>query len=153
MYVIDLTAQALLDVIPFVGSSAILINPAGTRAYVASPFGMSVIDTSTNTVVAQIPIVGAGQIAAAMNSTGTRLYVNNSGTILVIDTATNTVVGNPITVGVGPSGIAVTPAGTRLLVTTQTSDTASLVDVGTASVIATVSLPAESLPGGLAVPR
>lgn len=149
---IDLTAQALLDVIPFVGSSDIAINPAGTRAYVASQFGISVIDTSTNTEVAQIPIVG-GQVAVAMNSTGTRLYVDNSGAILVIDTATNTVVGNPITVGVGPSGIAVTPAGTRLLVTTQTNDTASLVDVGTASVIATVSLPAGSLPGGLAVPR
>jgi len=62
-------------------------------AYIANfdSGNVSVIDTSTNKVVATIP-VGAVPYYVAVNSTGTRAYVNCSGSICVIDTSTNSVI-------------------------------------------------------------
>jgi YVTN family beta-propeller protein len=62
-------------------------------AYIAN-FGsgdVSVIDTSTNKVVATIP-VGGTPYYVAVNSTGTRAYVNCNGSICVIDTNINSVI-------------------------------------------------------------
>jgi uncharacterized repeat protein (TIGR01451 family) len=69
-----------------------------------------VIDTSTNTVVATIP-VGAVPQGIAITPDGTRAYVANinSNNVSVIDTSTNTVVAT-IPVGVNPVGVAITPA-------------------------------------------
>ena len=91
--------------------AGLVVNPAGTRAYVAnnSSGTVSVIDTATNTVTATVT-VGSFPIGVAVNPAGTRVYVANLlGTASVIDTATNTVIAT-VTVGLGASGVAVNPA-------------------------------------------
>jgi YVTN family beta-propeller protein len=123
-----------------------------TRAYVANADSdsVSVIDTTTNTVIATIA-VGDAPLAVAVNPAGTRAYVVNgsgSGSVSVIDTATNTVIAT-IAVGKSPMGVAINPAGTRAYVTNQNSDSVSVIDTTTNSVIATIAVGAG--PTGVAV--
>src|SRR6266404_279029 len=84
-------------------------SPCAVRAYIpnSSSNNVSVIDTSTNTVVATVS-VGANPQGVAVNPAGTRAYITNgtSDTVSVIDTATNTVV-TTIPVGDSPQGVAV----------------------------------------------
>ena len=97
---------------------------------------MSVIDTTTNQVVATIP-VGDNPRAVAVTPDSTRAYVANAGsqagldTVSVIDTNTNTAIGSPITVGDNPQGIAITPNGLRAYVANTNDDTVSVIDTGT----------------------
>jgi YVTN family beta-propeller protein len=103
----------------FLDPLGIAITPDGTRAYVTNEgsASVSVIDTTTNTVVATIPVFpGQVPIGVAIAPDGTRAYVaNNFGGVSVIDTATNTVVATvPF---VGGLAVAITPDGTRAYVT------------------------------------
>lgn len=90
---------------------AVRFHPTGTRAYVSGPTGsgdvVSVIDTSTYTVIAKIP-VGFSPRSMIVTPSGRHLFVANYGgdTITQIDTATNKVVRN-ITVGKKPHGFQV----------------------------------------------
>lgn len=72
------------------------MNPAGTRAYVANEnsANVSVIDTTTNSVVATVA-VGGNPAGVGVHPAGTRAYVANRvpNTVSVIDTATNALVG------------------------------------------------------------
>jgi len=106
----------------------------------------SVIDTSTNTVVATIP-VGANPAGVAITPDGTRAYVaNSSGTVSVIDTSTNTVVAT-IPVTVGAQLVAITPDGTRAYV--ANNGTVSVIDTSTNTVVATI--PVGAAPIGVAI--
>lgn len=124
-----------------------VVNSAGTRLYVESENGsISVIDTTTNTVVATIP--GGGYFGLAINPAGTRLYAVNwlsgncclPGIVNVIDTATNTVIGSPITVGVEPQSIAVDPTGTNAYVVNSADGTISVIDTATNTVASTIQV-------------
>ena len=104
-----------------------------------STTSVSVIDTSTNTVIATVG-VGHGPLGVAITPDGSRAYVANVGSssISVINTGTNTVIA---TVGTfQPVGVAITPDGTRAYVTNSsaTSGTVSVIDTATDTVIATV---------------
>ncbi len=73
-------------------------SPCAVRAYISNSDSnnVSAIDTSTNTVVATVPIGGSPR-GVAVNSSGTSVYIaaitnSGSGIVSVIDTATNTVV-------------------------------------------------------------
>ncbi|MEK7854909.1 MAG: hypothetical protein AAB288_02380, partial [Acidobacteriota bacterium] len=118
-----------------VGTSA-----AQSRAYVTNIAAdtVSVIDTTTNTEIAVIP-VGSRPIAVAILPDGTRAYVanQNSANVSVINTATNLVVAT-IPVGLGPSGIAASPNAPRVYVTNQGDDNVSVINTLTNTVIATV---------------
>src|SRR6476620_9675711 len=85
------------------------ITHAQVRAYVTNFCNgtVSVIETSTNTVIATIP-VGSTPDTPALTPDGSRLYVSNrgDGTVAVVDTATNTVV-STIPVAPFPSGLAI----------------------------------------------
>ncbi len=113
---------------------------AGPFAYITNGTSnnVSVIDTSSNTVVATIP-VGTFPVGVAVNPAGTRVYVANfsSNNVSVIDTSTNTVVAT-VTVGTNPYGAAVNPAGTRVYVANFSSNNVSVIDTGTNTVVATV---------------
>ncbi|PJW19680.1 hypothetical protein CV632_15060 [Geobacillus thermodenitrificans] len=69
---------------------------------------VSVIDTSTNTVIATIPVASPHDID--LTPDGTHAYVTNTttNTVSVLNTATNTVI-TTIPVGNAPHGIAITP--------------------------------------------
>ncbi|QJC50802.1 DUF11 domain-containing protein [Paenibacillus albicereus] len=101
---------------------------------------VSVIDQTTNTVVATIPGFSTPQQLDATPD-GTRVYVANlaNATVSVIDTAANAIVGT-IAVGGGPNGIVVDRTGTRGYVTNSTDGTVSVLDLTNDTVIATVGV-------------
>jgi YVTN family beta-propeller protein len=92
--VISTATNTLTATIPVTGSPGQLaVSPDGTRLYVARPgFGnVTVIDTSSNTIIAGI--LGAGTTDLTVSPDGTRLYIVNSGQdAVLVNTAANTVV-------------------------------------------------------------
>jgi len=144
--VIDTVGLTLLSPDITVGSGprgVALINttPATSRAYVANSDGtLSVIDLTTNSVVASVPLGGGGgswgvAVIPALN----RVYVANSfgNTLTVVDTTTNTVVTN-VAVGAGPRGVAVDPSGSRVYVANAGDNTVSVIDAGSNLVLTTI---------------
>ena len=112
---------------------------------------VSVIDTSSNSVVASVT-VGAGiSWGLAITPDGTRAYVAtgvligsgaNNGVVSVIDTSSNTVIAK---VGVAdPIGLAVTPDGTRVYVANDFNfsgaSSVSVIDTSSNTVVATVGV-------------
>jgi YVTN family beta-propeller protein len=96
----------------FVGGTPfqVAITPDGSRAYVPNESSVSVINTSTNTVVATVADGGTAPFGVAITPDGTRAYVTNiaSNSVSVIDTSTNTVVAT-VPVATFPIGVAITP--------------------------------------------
>ena len=95
---------------------AVVLLGLGIAPAQAAPFAyitnngsnnVSVIDTSTNTVIATVP-VGSLPFGVAVHPAGTRVYVTNisSNNVSVIDTVTNTVVAT-VPLGAEPRGVAV----------------------------------------------
>ena len=123
---------------------------------------VSVIDTSSNTVVANVGLAGLPW-GIAVTPDGKRVYVANSvptltggnARVSVIDTSSNAVVAN-VAVGAGVSwGLAITPDGTRAYVATgvligsgANNGVVSVIDTSSNTVIATVGV---ADPLGLAV--
>lgn len=137
---------------PFTDPGANTPPPAtSSRAYItnAASDTVSVIDTTSNTVVATVP-VGDGPYGVAVNPAGTRAYVTNanSNNVSVLDTATNTVIAT-VPVGFSPYGVALNPYGTRAYVTNGGSNSVSVIDTASNTVVATV--PVGNGPLGVAV--
>lgn len=154
--------RTLLKIVLVFGAAAISMCPAHaqTVAYVANAVSnsVSVIDTSSNTVIATIPTGTAPGSVAALPD-GSRVYVSvsgnqpNGGFVTVIDTATNTIVGN-IPVTGDPGSLAVTPDGQRLYVTTsvQFFSPGDVIVIDTATNTVTGSpITVRPAPGGLAI--
>jgi YVTN family beta-propeller protein len=120
-----------------------------TQAYVTNinSNSVSVIDISTNTVIATIPVSGNPNVDA-VTPDGTKVYVAaGAGGISVIDTSSNTVV-TTISDN-GASAVAITPNGTRAYVTNESANSVSVIDTSTNTVIATI--PVGVNPFGVAI--
>jgi len=101
---------------------------------------VSVIDISTNSVVATIPVAGAYADTAAISPNGALVYVvSESGTVSVIDTSSNTVV-STIGVGAQPYFAAFSPDGSRAYVTNHGSNTVSIIDTASDSVLTNINV-------------
>jgi YVTN family beta-propeller protein len=117
---------------------------------------VSVIDTTTDAVIATIP-VGLGPFGVAVSSDG-KVYITTppSNTVSVIDTATNTLtatipVGLPQNCGLTcpHTAVAVSPDGGKVYVTNGfLANTVSVIDTATNTVTATIPSPS---PLGVAV--
>jgi YVTN family beta-propeller protein len=113
---------------------------------------VSVINTTSNTVTATIP-VGLEPWGVAVSPDGSKVYITNEnsnfvpGTVSVIDTATNMVTAT-IPVGQAPEGIAVTPDGRKVYVANISSNTVSVIDTATNTV--TAAIPVSNFPIGVA---
>ena len=116
---------------------------AGPKAYVGNftDNTVSVIDTSTGSAIATIP-VAAGPHGMAISQDGSTVYVagDGSSSLNVIDTATDRVT-KTIDVGKKPNGITLTPDGKLLLVTLYGEDRIALVDTATNDVVGTIPVP------------
>lgn len=151
--VIDTDSKVVTATIP-VGDhpEGIVVTPDGHRAYVANNVSnnVSVIDTASNVVSATIP-VGAGPIGMSVTPDGRRVYVANNGrdNVSVIDTTSNKIIAT-IPVGYGPQELAVTPDGGRVYVANW-GNSVSVIDAGSNTVTATISLSLGTAPGGVAV--
>ena len=114
---------------------------------------VSVIDTTTNTVVATIP-VGQTPFGVAVDSQTvlTFVYITNAGptsnSVSVIDVNTNTVIAT-IPVGTRPVGVAVTPDKSFVYVANLDSNDVSVIDTSSNTVIATI--PVAIQPHGIVV--
>jgi YVTN family beta-propeller protein len=106
----------------------VVVNADATRVYVSSwgapapyPNLVSVIDTASRTVVAQIPLPSMFPAGLALTPDGARLFVTHSvasgPTLVAIETATNTVVAQ-LSAGRVNAGIVVHPNGTKLYIAT-----------------------------------
>ncbi len=125
----------------FIAAFAFSTLHAQTRAYVTSinTNTVSVIDTSTNSVAATIP-VGSGPAGVVVSPDGTTAYVSNSndGTLSVIDTATNSVTAT-ISTGGTPGFSAISPDGKTLFVPNNNGGVV-VVDTASKSVTTTVGV-------------
>ena len=116
---------------------------AQTVAYVTNAFDntVSVINTSTNTVTATIP-VGFFPLGVVISPDGARAYVTNAGDcdISVIDTASNTAIA---TVGLGdtePGFPAITPDGKSLYIPDVFRGNVLVLSTSTNTVTATIPM-------------
>ncbi|MGD1054241.1 MAG: YncE family protein [Candidatus Dormibacteria bacterium] len=118
---LDLATEVLGDPIPIGHTPAALaVTPDGRTAYVADADtgGVTVVDLSTGSVEAQIPLptAGATLTAIAISPDGSTAYAAvgqtsaSTGTVIPIALATGSV-GTPLLVGPQPVGIAITPDG------------------------------------------
>src|SRR6266851_1407046 len=134
---LSLSVECLLFLL---GMALAIPAQAQTHAYIVNTGSnsVSVIDTTSNTVVATVS-VGGSPLEVAITPDGTRAYVTNAtdNTLSVIDTASNTVVAT-VGVGAGPTAVAITPDGTRVYVTT--GDAVSVIDATSNTVVATVGV-------------
>lgn len=122
----------------------IAITPDGRKACVVNGNGgdtLSVIDTSTNMVIATIPS-GAGQpVGVAITRDSKKAYVTaqSSQQVIVIDLITNSVSAT-ITVGNSPEGIVITPDGSEAYVANTADDTVSIITIPTNIISATITV-------------
>ena len=105
---------------------------------------VSVVDSSTDSIVSTIP-VGSPPEEIAVSPDGSKAYVTigtfcTAGLVKVIDTSSNTVVGT-ITSGLGTfsRGIAISPDGTKGLVGNVCSNSVSVLDLASSTVVATIA--------------
>jgi len=123
------------------GSRRLCISPNADRVYCANYIGntVTVVDTATKTLVANIP-VGQRPRAIAMRSDGREVYTANTrdGTVSVIDTATLTVIATIPTGGVWPWELVMTADGSKAFVVNTNSDNVSVIDTATHTVAAVI---------------
>jgi YVTN family beta-propeller protein len=145
VFVIDTSTNKVLAPAIVVGNgpSGIAVGPDGRLAYVANQFGssVSVIDTTSNTVVATIQ-AGVQPTAVGLTPDGSRVYVADSvfGAVWVIDAATNTTVGNPIFVGGNPQDLVMNPDGSKMYVSNFNSQSVSVIDTVSNMVLTTIAV-------------
>jgi YVTN family beta-propeller protein len=158
--VIDTATDTVVKTIAVGDDPAVVaITPDGTKAYVTNYQAMtvSVIDIATNTVIETVD-VGERSIGVAVKPDGQEVYVigTDDGTpftpagtnnVIVIDTATDTVLRR------FPSGgdsslpdpadswlVAITPDGSKAYVTNRRSQTVSVIDTATESVLELIDI-------------
>ena len=154
VYVIDLTTMKFSGTMLPVGDfpASIAVTPDGSQLWVSS-WGsnrVDVFDTLTNVGVAAFNVPSPNGIA--FNPNGTRAYIAASGQtpgyIQVIDVqALQTIVQIPV--GSLPHAVLVSKTGRHLFVTNAVSNSISLIDTGSNTVLRTIKLRAKH-PLGLA---
>jgi YVTN family beta-propeller protein len=127
------------------------LNPSTNRIYVSSLTGnsVSVIDGSTDTVIATVPTGFPTSID--VDATTNMIYVVNSigASVSVIDGSSNTVVAT-ITQGLSsPFGLSVNSVTNQIFVSNNSSNNVAVIDGATNSVIA--SVPVGNNPAGVRV--
>jgi serine/threonine-protein kinase len=146
---INLTSRSAASTIPVgkVGVIGLAVDPATHTVYTANigTDSVSVIDTSTNTVTANIP---AGRKPRSVVDSGTQtLYTTNGDdqTVSVINPATRTVTAT-IPVGIFPDQMAIDSGRHTLYVINYGANTLSVIDLATNTVTSTVQVGAAPTP-------
>ena len=128
---------------------SVAVNPATNRVYLTNTGDntVSVIDTTTNKVIATIS-VGIDPEGIALNPAINRAYVANTGsnTVSVIDTITNSLFDidsvtdgvQSINVSIFPDTVEVNPATNRAYVTNEDGGIVSVIDTTTNKVIGSI---------------
>ncbi|WP_423205597.1 YncE family protein [Pseudomonas kribbensis] len=147
--VLTIKALGLLDTIPEGGDphQGLALSPDDSRLYVATPNGVSVIDTASNSVIDRIPL---SDVAAQLVVTGdgSLIFVagHAGGTVSVLSSATHEII-NTLPIGRSLIGLALNPAGPSVYVTDQTKNNLYEIDIATLEVIKTI--PVSRAPMGI----
>jgi YVTN family beta-propeller protein len=118
---------------------AVTLQPANNLVYVANYRSntVSVIDPTSNKVIDTIN-VGTGPYALATTQKGVLVANSGSDTVSVINETNN--VQKNIPVGLHPTGIAINPKTNMIYVTNEYSNTVSVIDGTTYTVVNTISV-------------
>ncbi|MDG2308042.1 MAG: hypothetical protein P8R42_25980 [Candidatus Binatia bacterium] len=131
------------------GPFDVALSPSGGFAYVTNRAddSVSVIDTSTNLVIDEIPV---GATPEGIAAGGGEIYVSNdsANTVTVIRELDLQIVGT-VLVGAGPLGVAVSPDGLTGVVSNDQDGSVTIFETGIQFV--TGSVPVGSNPAGIAV--
>jgi YVTN family beta-propeller protein len=147
LFVIDALARRIVGQV-IVGAFAVdvAVLPDNSRAYVVGGSNVVVVDLSSLTVVATIPMTGTS-VRIIASPTGNAVYVANSGSSSVdkISTTTNAI---ETTIGVGPSpsGLDLSPDGSRLFVASSGNQTVTVIDATLDSVLRVLPAGSSSAP-------
>ncbi len=128
------------------------VTPDGSRVYVANANGnsVSVIATATNSPLGVPITVGSEPEGIAITPDGLRAFVaQRGGDIAVVELATGTIVGS-ISDALGPSKVVVTPDGTRGFVTNENSNSVTIFNVHTGTILG-VPVMTGANPSGIAL--
>ena len=143
--VIDVLTHSVTHTIP-VGTdpkgAAVLPNGAKLMLRTVASPGITIIDTSSNSVEKIIPF-GHECLRVLQLIQTVRRYTLQTMTeirLRVIDTASETI-SQTMTVGEGPGGITVHPDGTKVYVANDMRQNISVIDTSSNNVIDTISLP------------
>jgi uncharacterized protein (TIGR03437 family) len=146
----SILAVSILALIGIWTSSPAVCAQSPVYAYVAN-FGsdnVSVIDTSSNTVIATV-MVGSQPQGIAITPDGAFAYVANcGGDVFVIDTSTNKVA-TKFPAGACPTGVAITPDGARAYVTLTNANAVAVIDTSSNTVM--TKIPVGAAPSGIAI--
>jgi YVTN family beta-propeller protein len=159
LYLIDARADSVLQTIPLTGSvgggiADVVVSPDGHKIYVGnertSPsdpgHNVFVLDTSSNTVISQIP-VSFPSPEMAITTDGANLLVGDSdiGSLIVASTATDSVVEAihvndpccPVISGIGakPPAASIVPKTGTIVVTTNNAAATFVVSDGSANIL------------------
>ncbi|WP_338682504.1 beta-N-acetylglucosaminidase domain-containing protein [Streptomyces acidiscabies] len=130
---IDLASGTSTEIKTGANPGDVTTSSDGRTAYAANQGAntVSVIDVSTSTVTATVP-VGKVPAGLALTPDGKTLWVANytDGTVQPIDTATLKP-GAPVKVGKGPENLTITPDGKTLYVPNISGNTVTPVDLAT----------------------
>ena len=111
------------------------------QAYITNLNGntISVVDTATDTVIAQPDIGGTSYFAAGVLPNGNFAYIGalSPARVVVLDTLTHAVVAT-VPVDSQPQGIATLPDSSRIYVNNYASNSVSVIDTASHTVIATI---------------
>ncbi len=150
--VIDGSTDTVVATIPVTfspGTFGVDVNPETNRIYVTNLNGpVSVIDGSTNTVVANIPVVGT-LTALVVNPILSEVYVSDqfsyfggpppADKVAILNATTNMQI-TSVAVGSVPSGIGIDQISGRVYVDNESSDTMSVIDTSTLTLVDTIIL-------------
>lgn len=150
--VVDSDTHSILTTIPVgTGPGSVGVNSDTNRIYVSNCTGevsVSVIDGTTDTVIATIPFPGSCQIGSVgVNPATNKVYVcdltvcNGTGNIAVLDGITNTIIAS-IPVGTNPSWLSVNSVTNRIYagdVGAWTTNAIRVIDGATDSVITSIT--------------
>jgi YVTN family beta-propeller protein len=114
------------------------VADTGPQTAAASPSGLTVVSTSTDKVIATLPLRG-DPAKIAFSPSGTRAYVTTSEGLWVYDTATRKAVGEVRGLG-HPHGVAVSPNGKAVYVTNTVHGLLDVISTRTDRVTATVKV-------------
>jgi RHS repeat-associated protein len=151
LYVLSTNPLQFLTTVPVCPNDgapfALAITPDGAKVYVTCPNTreVDVLSTASESIIATIPTgggPGGGPFAIAITPDGTKAYValqSSLPAVLDINTSTNTITGS-IPVPSARDGAASTPDGTLLYVTNDASESVSVINTATDTVVHTVTV-------------
>ena len=131
--------------------AGLAMSKDGSRLYIAENLAgkLGVMDTYTNTLVAEIP-VGRQPWGVALHPMLPQAYVTNrvDRTVSIVDTETMNILAT-VPTGSGPNAVAVSPSGAKIFVADAHSDDLTVFDVNAPQSVRRISLtPFEgALPG------